>query len=1450
MTLEEKLRSKHQGLPGLGVDASSGADGRRGRSIYIGHVKDFFDGIMLTEEEKGYIRIKNQKHYRLPENRQFYYKKQSNFYRALADEVKRMTTFSIYNLHGMYLKPGKVGSLELGSYDFARFGWALDLHRLIKHREGTLDPAISKFNTWLKSKTTEELRTIDGKLFIEGSEAGSEEDDTDSSMLFKYMSLNRSVIGDPSYPNPYSVTDFDNAVFNVHLGNFIDDPSIDVNGIDYLRERELNQSQTNYNTKYTPDVLIPTNLSSKYKEGDVLYLLDDVTDEIFAYIVVNGSMVECRYDYFLTLSPVPIKSLLSPFKDGERVGAYKNLVLSDLEIADAMRQYKNNAVDNFIKKYDNNYSLSLVSNKENEVSWIRALGGNQETKSTLEVSSSSSNSRAFTIKTDRLKLDNIAVRDIWTNMNVPEYFNTNIILVDGLHVDNIDEREFIDEYKKISVSSSKFFYSSKDGDEFGVMFIGQDGKLLKTYKFREPGSYTIPYVEDLSISGATDLRVMTYAREYGTTKYYSDMSDIHVDIEANALTYTKNGNTEEIQDIYDNDFFSFNTTSITCEDCEFDVVISASEGVVLEKVLLNEEEISASMHSSKWVTMKSFSASEDMSQASMSLVAQNNLPNEGNIDQTSIVEYLKAISHSREIGEKIQETTSREAIITAVGHRVEDGQKVRTSYRLIQPGFENPLKDINIEFENLIDNNAIENSNSSVNGVLCNQVQVFTEVGVVGFTPGQWGTYLEDPKLYIYLNIDNDIDNDIDTDESNFNNVHFYSINDKNKFANNAVRMDFSWIPNREKTSHDSSVCLIEEREHEFSRYAYVFGDINDSAHIDSEWVYLSDKEFLRNKDTYIPKDIIYRLDDGSCISEVSLEDAARSEKIKIRTHAEIANPVPMEFNVKWIVEKIEVRGKVKRDYYARLEDNTEEDTREELVFTKRFVDSDGFTFNPVSQNVKLVINPVYMTACHEASEDIRGTKIGVAIMNIGDTAEPKVRIGIQDIDQEAKDEFFLQKRYDLAVNRLKESRGNYNYVSDITYYWPKKRYLQDNIQNIFIKPRDLKGDILSKSITKKVSPFVRMIDEVKSKESILQNMYNISLLDPSSTINDDFSKSFLMSLFNGYAMNPEYRNEVLSFYYNNDLYLEKLYDQWNSISPLWSQQEATIEVVDASLLEAKHIWNYEYEVSEDYIKGKAHGGVVTKSGDGYLELSTEDAIEKYDTGQYNAVGSKSLKDTLQETDAKVMPEPVDIEMSLPSGFTNMPEPSKFFRTMIFDMKWIYPYFININNTLMVYPYYFANSYESWIDASIMEGHLSTRKQDSVDELKTYISNSDLFFDEESREEYLSLKFDESLYLVKNNYLVFETSTEKTKINMLMPYNVCYDIYPRTMYNTDCRNTVNVFMLQQPSIVTEDSFALDKHYFKIPPFNDDEVEKDYYATKFEDGKQVVAPILPPWYFNK
>jgi hypothetical protein len=61
---------------------------------------------------------------------------------------------------------------------------------------------------------------------------------------------------------------------------------------------------------------------------------------------------------------------------------------------------------------------------------------------------------------------------------------------------------------------------------------------------------------------------------------------------------------------------------------------------------------------------------------------------------------------------------------------------------------------------------------------------------------------------------------------------------------------------------------------------------------------------------------------------------------------------------------------------------------------------------------------------------------------------------------------------------------------------------------------------------------------------------------------------------------------------------------------------------------------------------------------------------------------------------------------------------------------------------------------------------------------------------------------------------IIKDDPTKYMVYVHFPYNLAYDIYPRTAYNMDSGgNVYNIIMLQQPSVVNKETYNLTKHYF-------------------------------------
>ena len=106
---------------------------------------------------------------------------------------------------------------------------------------------------------------------------------------------------------------------------------------------------------------------------------------------------------------------------------------------------------------------------------------------------------------------------------------------------------------------------------------------------------------------------------------------------------------------------------------------------------------------------------------------------------------------------------------------------------------------------------------------------------------------------------------------------------------------------------------------------------------------------------------------------------------------------------------------------------------------------------------------------------------------------------------------------------------------------------------------------------------------------------------------------NYIELMYNADVMNPTLREGDLSFYYNDNLYPYVSYNQRNTASPLWVNQTLVSQVVSDDYIESKKVWNFEYESSSLFNKNNVFGGVLTKSGNGYMQLFKDDDYGEYE---------------------------------------------------------------------------------------------------------------------------------------------------------------------------------------------------------------------------------------------
>lgn len=862
----------------------------------------------------------------------------------------------------------------------------------------------------------------------------------------------------------------------------------------------------------------------------------------------------------------------------------------------------------------------------------------------------------------------------------------------------------------------------------------------------------------------------------------------------------------------------------------------------------------------------------------------DNIPDNSYSRDVSYVEdYMTALSEKGYgIGDKLADTVGRDVVVTCVVRDTDASTSsdvyYRSNHRIIQPGFRHP-GDISIGITPLIKDGMLELSNDANNGILCNQLQYFLDLDIEGFTEETWGRYLEDPRLKLYITLsDNHYESRNSFDylkTTTSGNIRLFTQStDFEAFPNNGIRARFGWIPNMDASgnaigvSYDSSLSDIEDNflqvsDSSYTVYVNAKGYDDYICPIHDGWLNFAD---VTSADEEYYGDALKRLrsetfrkvystpiyydfgDDGNgfVIDGISIASANLINRNRIRVMMEFGNPVPAEIDLNFKVVGMEVHGKVK-DMYR----NPDGGEAEELVFRKKFPvsadDIDNLDSDRFSGVRKFIINPIYMTVCdasYEASEgmsNIRTTR-KFRDPDTGEEVEDEV-IKITGSENPSYISFGLYGEDEIrdCSTRLYVSdpgmdNGKAYLLDGLTVhqriemglpiyknYIPLKRHLQDNVSKIYVRPRNLSEDISSGLVSlTDLGKYMDMFDSSTFSEQ-MKNVYNVYPI-MTDGLNPKHQESYLSLFYNSAIMHPKQRgSDGETFYYNNTLYSSAEYAQKANSTPLLASEEVSLEVRSKELVESISAWNMEYEVSNSYNHDRVMGGILTKSGDGYNILPSD-----RDYGQYEDEGILSLADTKSLNSEPIFGDDA-IRITEPSGMAISPAKGKYFRSLLWNVNWLYPDFMTSDaNDIRVYPYYFCNSFEYRIDVEVTDyyrrqylGEYKTRfdlldglwkvTDDGYDGIIPRLMAEGLRLDQRGISDYMEKK---------RKVSVSQGSTMEgapiNVVNSMIPYNSLYSIYPRTMVNTDAETeTANVLMLMQPTVTSRTEYGLSKHYFKV-----------------------------------
>lgn len=303
--------------------------------------------------------------------------------------------------------------------------------------------------------------------------------------------------------------------------------------------------------------------------------------------------------------------------------------------------------------------------------------------------------------------------------------------------------------------------------------------------------------------------------------------------------------------------------------------------------------------------------------------------------------------------------------------------------------------------------------------------------------------------------------------------------------------------------------------------------------------------------------------------------------------------------------------------------------------------------------------------------------------------------------------------------------------------------------------------------------------DNIKTLSIFTQNINDINNVLPSKLYKntwlcedtDDITENYLRLIFNANIFTPRLLNDQYSFIYNNQRLLASQYSQLNNNSAVYIHQYNDINLRTDSLLKSMMKWNDEYEKSYHYETDNPFRGHIETYGNGYQYLPNS-----ADNNQYNQY--MSLKEIKKQNELQFF----DLGLNKVKTYDiNRPDkrdaytPPVLFNQLLYQASWCYPY---------------------------------------------YTTNNEEIQNSKSKQYIKQLDFDNAVTL-ENGVL---------DVNK-MPYNLCYNIYPRMMFNDEEQYNV-VLMLRRPSIKKEGQYE----------FKSKDIQQKFNISQIQSINKYLYPL--------
>ena len=1239
-------------------------------------------------------------------------------------------------------------------------------------------------------------------------------------------------------------------------------------------------------------LFIPFNLKDIYKEGDTLYFYTDQSnwkkDSKIEYMVsIHKKIEKCNLSTLLSqaqlTNPFQVKYL---FEQDARAVTNNNIGINVANSTSQLNKLSNLGITNIIDQYTN-AKMSLTNFSKLNNSYITCLTNDSSIQS-FNVRNYDANS--ISISSNILKFDNLYTTN--TPINVETYaglYDDNIILTNGFikSITSVYSYEIDGEAYLGCPIYAKTYFKNTNTDSHTIMYgyeVYTNNSLLYT-------NYST--TEDLQIlvklnKTLTSFKIVTFAIGSTGIKYFSKYTNVNVQYTTTSKAvqvskYTLNiegDNKYIINNTLNQRNIQFTTDSVTADECTVSLTVEAlnankklEERVEIKAIYFNKltADDFSNNPASKWSTINNTVNSPTQFEYTINLLS--NIPNivvnpdgRSTVAQ-SITNYMTSGADVNagdnncdlfkyiNAGNVLPHTNPRSIIVTCVYTLGQSKIEYYENFEITQPGFQDNrgLPTIDLKMYNSFKD--LEKINSINNGILTNQFVTYLDIKVSDIAK-KWCQYLENSdEVKVSLTIEN-IDTDIDWQDKYViqtglfirDTIKILPYNDRiltstdnsslgdlginNHVALNAELVDSTKPVERMKLSSPAitindalnvsgesvgeitqiTTLVDSKASQDNQKYPYFTTDINGK-----EYIAIDESVMSAIKDPFtIYNGILKKIKID--INDVNFQHID-NKTIRLRLVYECGNPMLANLYLKFAVTRCQITYN-SNVFSVYAHKGSKSINTDNLLYS--LSETYDELYKVKSNALDVMFNPVSCVLCaNDAESDV--TYMQGDIYKTGSNQQITQKLSFYGA--ELYDNTTIMDISDINIRNLQ------------LFKWDalklKARYLQDNITKISVKPVD-----------------------IKSIKNYISNSYNYYKLNDLCKLNA--AGGNISVVYHSALMNPRWRNDKYTFYYNSDDYDKTRYDQLINNYPVFINNNSYLQVRTNELIESMDVWNEKYSLSEKSDIDNTYTGVINLYGNGYnyLLLDDENDVILLDKSNdlkelHKSIISQNAKQLLsasmeysvaqvnqqQKLNTKKIISTLNA-VKTPVKTTNKTQNTYYTNTIgSFTEQEPLKYSLSLKETKELNNKYIYN-YSNIVDVQHVASSLYQPETGKY--FRTFLY--DLYLDypmkinENTVMPYQIISdFDYLLYYNSQYNPAFKDPVYSAHIlNILsknkniVPYSFLYDLNTRIAYNDDF-STINVLMLRRPCIekdtdkyiistadnVKLDGYELTKRYFNL-----------------------------------